>query len=410
MAGGASVLDSRRAWIAATAALAILVIAHGAPLVSVVALKVIASDLNTSRGGPSAVPALVYVGAAVGGIFAGWIAGRLGVRLVVLFGGVMIAAGLFVSSLGGLTTLYIGHGLLLGLFGAACMMSPLLTYVSLWFERQRGQAVALIASGQSLAGVLWPMLFEMLIADHGWRFTMQVFSVVALVVVTLLALLFLHAPPELAVPSAAQRKADEGRHQVLGLPPNAVMILLMLAVICCCIPMAMPLQHLVAFCGDLGVQRGAAMLSVLLAFAFVARMFWGWLSDRIGGLKTLLWSALAQVVTLSGFLLTRDEALLFTVSAAFGFAFAGLLPAYVIAIRELFPAKEASWRVPVWAFAGYIGMAAGGWGAGVLYDAYGYYGAAFATGIVFNHVNLAILGWLVYRQSRMDIRPVGQPA
>src|SRR5687767_4786041 len=149
MAGVAPVLDSRRAWIAATAALAILVIAHGAPLVSVVALKVIASDLNTSRGGPSAVPALVYVGAAVGGIFAGWLAGRLGVRIVVLFGGVMIAAGLFVSSLGGLTTLYIGHGLLLGLFGAACMMSPLLTYVSLWFERQRGQAVALIASGQS---------------------------------------------------------------------------------------------------------------------------------------------------------------------------------------------------------------------------------------------------------------------
>ena len=113
---------------------------------------------------------------------------------------------------------------------------------------------------------------------------------------------------------------------------------------------------------------------------------------------------------MSGFLLTRDEALLFTVSAAFGFAFAGLLPAYVIAIRELFPAKEASWRVPVWAFAGYIGMAAGGWGAGVLYDVYGYYGAAFATGIVFNHVNLAILGWLVYRQSRRDSRPLGQPA
>ena len=142
-------VDSRRAWIAATAALAILVVAHGAPLVSVVALKAIAHDLGTSRGGPSAVPALVYVGAAVGGIVAGWLAGRLGARLVVLFGGVMIAVGLFVSSLGGLSTLYVGHGLLIGLFGASCMMSPLLTYVSLWFERSRGQAVALISLGQS---------------------------------------------------------------------------------------------------------------------------------------------------------------------------------------------------------------------------------------------------------------------
>lgn len=403
-------VDSRRAWIAATAALAVLVIAHGAPLVSVVALKIIAQDLGTSRGGPSAVPALVYVGAAVGGIFAGWLAGRLGVRLIVLFGGVMIAAGLLVSSLGGLSTLYVGHGLLIGLFGASCMMSPLLTYVSLWFERQRGQAVALISSGQSLAGVVWPMLLEVLIADHGWRFTMRVFAVIALIAVTLVATFFLHAPPEPAAVSAAQAARDDARRQVLGLPPNVVMILLMLAVVCCCIPMAMPLQHVVAFCGDLGIQRGAAMLSVLLALAFVARQFWGWLCDRIGGLKTLLWSSLAQIVTLTGFLMTRDEALLFAVSAAFGFAFSGLLPAYVIAIRELFPAREASWRVPVWAFAGYVGMAAGGWGAGVLYDMYGYYGAAFAVGLAVNQLNFAILAFLVYRQSRTDNRPLGQPA
>lgn len=403
-------VDSRRAWVAATAALAILVVAHGAPLVSVVALKVIAQDLGTSRGGPSAVPALVYVGAAVGGILAGWLAGRLGARRVVLFGGVMIAAGLFVSSLGGLSTLYVGHGLLIGLFGASCMMSPLLTYVSLWFERQRGQAVALISSGQSLAGVIWPMLLETMIADHGWRLTMRVAAVVALVLVTLLAVLFLHAPPEMASGPVAQARGEDGRTQVLGLPPNVVMVLLMLAVVCCCIPMAMPLQHVVAFCGDLGLQRGAAMLSVLLGFAFVARQFWGWMSDRIGGLKTLLWSALAQVITLSGFLMTRDEALLFAVSAAFGFAFSGLLPAYVIAIRELFPAREASWRVPVWAFAGYIGMAAGGWGAGLLYDAYGYYGAAFGIGLLVNQLNVAILAFLIYRQSRRDDRPLGQPA
>lgn len=403
-------LDSRKAWIAATAALAVLVIAHGAPLVSVVALKVIAQDLGTSRAAPSAVPSLVYVGAAVGGIFAGWLAGRLGTRLIVLFGGVMIAAGLFVSSLGGLETLYVGHGLLIGLFGASCMMAPLLTYVSLWFERYRGQAVALIASGQSLAGVVWPMLLEALIADHGWRFTMRVFAVIAVAVVSVLALFFLHAPPEAPAGSAAQTKGEDGRNQVLGLSPNTVMALLMLAVIFCCIPMAMPIQHVVAFCGDLGLQRGAAMLSVLLAFAFVARQFWGWLSDRIGGLKTLLCSALAQAITLCGFLLTRDEALLFAVSAAFGFAFSGLLPAYVIAIRELFPAKEASWRVPVWAFAGYVGMAAGGWSAGLLYDAYGYYGAAFGIGLLVNQLNLMILAFLVYRQSRGNPRPLGQPA
>jgi MFS family permease len=170
--------------------------------------------------------------------------------------------------------------------------------------------------------------------------------------------------------------------------------------------MAMPSQHIVAFCGDLGFasQIGAAMLSVLLGSAFVARQFWGWVADRIGGLQTLLWSSLAQATALSGFMLTRDEVGLFVVSAAFGLGFSGLLPAYVIAIREYYPVKEANWRVPTIYFAGFLGMAAGGWGAGALFDHFGYYLPAFAVGIGFNIVNLVILLALVFRQRDKGVR------
>src|SRR5258708_21557191 len=98
------------------------------------------------------------------------------------------------------------------------------------------------------------------------------------------------------------------------------MIILSVAIFCCCVPMAIPSQHIVAFCGDLGFasQSGAAMLSVLLGSAFLARQFWGWLADRIGGLQTLLWSSLAQPPPLPAFLLPQAEAALFRVSAAFG--------------------------------------------------------------------------------------------
>jgi MFS family permease len=184
------------------------------------------------------------------------------------------------------------------------------------------------------------------------------------------------------------------------------MITLSVAIFCCCVPMAMPSQHIVAFCGDLGFasQIGAAMLSVLLGSAFVARQFWGWVADRIGGLQTLLWSSIAQATALSGFLLTKDEAALFVVSAAFGLGFSGLLPAYVIAIREYYPVKEANWRVPTIYFAGFLGMAAGGWGAGALYDHFGYYLPAFAVGIGFNIINLVILLTLVFRQRDKGLR------
>jgi MFS family permease len=168
---------------------------------------------------------------------------------------------------------------------------------------------------------------------------------------------------------------------------------LMLAVFCCCVPMNMPIQHIVAFCGDLGIasQRGALMLSVMLGAAFVARQFWGYVADRIGGLKTLIWSSFAQALALSGLLLTQDGMLLMVISAAFGFGLSGLLPAYVIAIREHYPAAEAGWRVPTVMFAGYLGMAAGGWGAGAIYDRFGFYLPAFGTGMAFNLVNLLLL-------------------
>jgi MFS family permease len=147
------------------------------------------------------------------------------------------------------------------------------------------------------------------------------------------------------------------------------------------------------------------MLSVLLGSAFLSRQFWGWLADQVGGLQTLLWSSLAQVTALSGFLLTQNEIALFAVSSAFGLGLSGLLPAYVITVREFYPVKEANWRVPTVLFAGFLGMAAGGWGAGVVYDHFGYYQPAFATGIMFNLLNLMVLLALVLRQRTFGLRP-----
>lgn len=406
--------DSRTAWTAASAALAILVIAHGAPMIAVVALKPIAAELGASRGALSAAGSLTYVGAAAGGIVAGWLAGRWGARIVVLFGAVMLAAGLFVSTRGGLAELYYGHGLLMGLFGTSCMLSPLITYASFWFVRHRGAAVALISSGQSIAGALWPIVFDWLIGRAGWRWTMQAYAVFALVAVVLLSVLFLRSPPLVAAP-AAHAQGDASLGKVVGVSPNFAMLALMAAVFCCCVPMNMPMQHIVAFCGDVGIssQNGAAMLSVLLGSAFLARQFWGWMADRFGGLQTLAWSSAAQLAALGGLAVAQNEAALFAIASAFGFGLSGLLPAYVIAIREHFPAHEAAWRVPTVLFAGYIGMATGGWLAGAMFDAFGFYLPAFVVGLMFNLVNLAILLWLVARERHDRQKPlmaVGLPA
>jgi MFS family permease len=214
-----------------------------------------------------------------------------------------------------------------------------------------------------------------------------------------LAAIFLTRPPELPH-GGGVLGSSRTPNTVFGWPPNLVFALIAVAVILCCIPMAMPQFHLPAFCSDLGISpaHGAAMLSVLLGTAFVSRQFWGWVSDRIGGLKTVLAGSLLQIIAMAAFLLTQDEVGLFTVAAGFGLGFAGIIPAYILAIRELFPASEASWRIPAFLLCSGGGMAIGGWLAGALYDHFGFYAPAFATGVAANAINLLIVGGLVWRQ------------
>ncbi len=186
----------------------------------------------------------------------------------------------------------------------------------------------------------------------------------------------------------------------MGWPPNLVFALQMCAIFTCCIPMSMPQAHLVAFCTDHGISaaHGAAMVSVLLGAAFFSRQVWGVISDRIGGLYTMLAGSAFQALGMLAFVLTQDEVGLFTVSAMFGVGFSGLVPANVLASRELFPAGDAYWRMPTLLLCSGCGMAMGGWLAGVLYDYFGYYAPAFAAGLGVNLINFVIVSVLSFRR------------
>jgi MFS family permease len=404
-AGGATakelgrVVEGRGAWVAAGAVLALLSISYGSPLLIVVGLKPITAGLGTVREVTALAAALTWVGTGAGGILMGWMADRVGIRRIVMFGAVMIAAGLAVSSIGTVWALYVGHGLLLGLLGNGAMFPPLLVYVSRWFDRRRGAALALIASGQYIAGMIWPTVFEHAIARYGWQATMIGYGIAVIVAIPPIAALFLHPPPAHPHPEAAVSAAAR-RGRSLGLPPNVVLAMLCVAGFCCCVPMALPQSHLVAFCSDIGIPpaQGAAMLSVLTGCAFFSRQFWGWLADKVGGLLTLMLGSTCQALAIAAFMTTQNEAGLFAVAAAYGLGFSGIVPAYVLVVRELFPSSEASWRVPTVLFVSMGGMAFGSWFAGALYDHFGYYAPAFGIGVAFNLVNLMVVGTLLSRQ------------
>src|ERR1043165_2447068 len=306
-----------------------MLMAFGTGWITTVALTDIAAEVGGTRSIPALASALAWLGGGTGGIVMGQIAERVGTRWTVIVGALMVALGLVVSTLGAPWPLWIGHGLFIGLIGLGGINSPLYVYVSRWFDRRRGSALALISSGSYLAGAIWPPLFERAIASIGWRETMLWYALIEALVIVPLAGIFFKHPPE-PIHTAVARGGAAEPERVLGWAPNLVFALLCVAGVMCCVPMAMPQSHLVAFCGDLGIGRsvGALMLSVLLGTAFVSRQVWGAISARVGGRETISLGWWGRLCAWAFFVRPEAGGGFSPVPAAFGLGFPAIVPAY----------------------------------------------------------------------------------
>src|SRR5882672_7271710 len=214
-------IETRTSWLVAGISVTLLSLSFGSLWINAVGLKSIAADLGGSRSAPSLANSLAWFGSSVGGLAMGRLAERYGIRWTVLFGGVSVCIGLFISTLGQPWQLYVGHGIFMGLLGNSGLNAPLYVYVSRWFDRRRGSALALISSGSYLAGTVWPPIFERAIALFGWQATMVGYGLFAIALIIPLALLFLPEPPELTTATTGAASATV-TPKVFGWPPNVV--------------------------------------------------------------------------------------------------------------------------------------------------------------------------------------------
>jgi predicted MFS family arabinose efflux permease len=290
------------------------------------------------------------------------------------------------------------------MLGSSATFGPLVADVSLWFQRRRGIAVAIVASGNYLAGTIWPPVLQYAIEAVGWRQAyLAIGAVCVLTILPLAAVLRRRAPgDDGGVPLGARDIAD-----TLRMTPGTLQALLVVAGLACCIAMSMPQVHIVAYCADLGYgpARGAEMLSLMLGLGVVSRLASGLIADRIGGVGTLILGSTLQCLALLFYLPFDGLASLYVVSALFGLSQGGIVPSYALIVREYFPAREAGARVSLVLMATIIGMALGGWMSGAIYDLTGSYRAAFVNGIAWNLLNMAIAFWLLLGRLRPSPAP-----
>jgi MFS family permease len=409
--------DSRYATLRLLVTLALMTVGSAGMYVVAVMLPAVQAEFGVQRADASLPYTALMIGFGVGGILMGRLADRFGVMVPLLIGAASLCTGFVASGFAtGIGTFALAQGLFIGLLGSSASFAPLVADTSLWFVKRRGIAVAVCASGNYVAGAIWPPVVQHFVAAYGWRPTCIGLGVFSGVVMAGLALLMRPRPP-VAV-AAAPRAAASGRAAVqpsdrpFGLSLAQAQGALCVAGVACCVAMAMPQVHIVAYCGDLGygVARGAEMLSLMLACGIVSRLVSGAICDRIGGIRTLLLGSVLQGTALLLFLPFDGLVSLYVISALFGLFQGGIVPSYAIIVREHFPPQEAGARVGTVLMCTLLGMALGGWMSGKVFDLTGSYQAAFVNGIAWNLLNGAIAGWLLWRSTRPQAASAIRPS
>ena len=396
-----SAIDSpQAAWRLLTTLLLMLLGNSGMYVVSVV-LPEVQAEFAVSRADASIPYTLSMLGFGIGGMWMGRWADRFGIARVAALGALGVASGFVLAGMsGGIIGFALAQGLL-GLLGIASTFAPLLADTAQWWNKRRGIAVAVCASGNYLAGTLWPPIAQWGVTQVGWRTTYLCIGLFCGIGMALLSLRMRTKPPT-AQAATVNKHGVVASERPFGLSVTQAQWLLSVAGVGCCVAMAMPQVHIVAYCSDLGfgAARGAEMLSLMLACGIVSRLVSGAICDRIGGIRTLLLGSALQGIALMMFLPFDGLVPLYLVSAMFGLFQGGIVPSYAIIVREHFPAKEAGARTGTIIMATLVGMALGGWLSGKIFDVTGSYHAAFINGIAWNALNFGIVWWLYRRHQR----------
>ncbi|MGH7048765.1 MAG: MFS transporter [Stellaceae bacterium] len=404
--------EPKGAWPRLIVSLALATIGGSGFWSVVVALPAIGATFAVNRADASLAYTATMVGYAAGTLVMARLADRFGITLPVAVGTVLLGTGYiadgYAPSLG---SFMLAQALLVGV-GSAAVNTPLIADVSHWFTRRRGMAISICASGIPLAGAVWPPVMQHFFNMVGWQHTFVLLGIFCFATMPPLIVALRRPAPIPDTGPAAVATPERTAVTAFGLAPRRLHVILVVAGVMCCLAMSVPQVHLVAYCRGLGygATNGADMLALMLAASLLSRVAFGWGSDRIGGLATLLLGSIMQAAALILYAFFDSLDALYVISVLFGFVQSGIVPSYAMIVREYFPPRQAATRLAPISVANFIGMSVGAWMAGEIFDLTGSYHMAFLNGVLWNVVNIAIVAWLLLRVRRGNAAKVAPAA
>ncbi|NCV27136.1 MAG: MFS transporter [Betaproteobacteria bacterium] len=188
--------------------LLLMIIGGSGMYMAIIVLPELQQEFGVTRADASLPYTLTMVGFGVGGVLMGRLADRYGVWLPIILGGSCLGSG-FLLGAGAASLWYFSlvQGLLVGMLGSSSSFAPLMADTSLWFVKRRGIAVGIVASGNYMAGAIWPPLVRHWVDLFGWRDTMMGVGLFCMATMLPLALLLRRKVPGHSDSSATELEA-----------------------------------------------------------------------------------------------------------------------------------------------------------------------------------------------------------
>lgn len=397
--------DSQQAWFRLAIIFTMSVIGTAGMWSVVIILPNIQNEFTLDRAASTYPYVATMFGYGFGNVIIGRMLDKIGIKKPIIFALCLLITSyvlsFFAKNVFWLSTIQFFLG-----FSAAAFFGPMMADISNYFYKRKGLAVSLVASGQHLCGAIWPFVIKDFIIEGDWRNAHLFIALVCSILIPILFYFLGNKVPKMNNEQKLTTQDEDINSKVnLSISNRQIQILLMIAGVLCCVAMSMPQVHIVPLCIDngYGLAVGTEILSFMLFAAVASRVIFGFLSDKIGPIQTLILGSSLQAISLTMFLPFNSQLSLYIVAICFGLSQGGIVPIYAVIISKFLPSNEVAERVGWLIFATIIGMSLGGWLSGEIYDFTNSYRLAFINGIFWNIINLCIMIYLfiIYQKSKI---------